>query len=178
MNTTQASLLAASLANGGVCPLTGERVFADSAVRDALSVMHSCGMYNYSGTYAFEVGLPSKSGIMVENKHFASVLLYTLLNLYVGVSGVILTVIPNVMGICTWSPPVDSRSNSVRGVEFHRKLVERFNFHNFDLNMDSYVSLGGIDPRLRTFSKEHQITSVLFAAMKGIFTFCDIRSKQ
>ena len=62
MNATQASLLAASLANGGVCPLTGERVFADSAVRDALSVMHSCGMYNYSGTYAFEVGLPSKSG--------------------------------------------------------------------------------------------------------------------
>ena len=74
MNTTQASLLAASLANGGVCPLTGERVFADSAVRDALSVMHSCGMYNYSGTYAFEVGLPSKSGNSCINIHLTPVL--------------------------------------------------------------------------------------------------------
>ena len=55
----------------------------------------------------------------------------------------------------------------MRGVEFHRKLVERFNFHNFDLIMDNYVSRSGLDPRMRTFSKEHQITSVLFAAMNG-----------
>ena len=63
MNASQGSVLAASLAKGGVCPLTEERVFDDSAVKDALSIMHSCGMYNYSGTYAFEVGLPSKSGL-------------------------------------------------------------------------------------------------------------------
>ena len=90
-----------------------------------------------------------------------------MINTYVGVSGIILTVIPNVMGICTWSPPVDLRGNSVRGVQFHKKLVQRFNFHNFDLIMDNYVSHGGLDPRTRTFSKDHQITSVLFAAMKG-----------
>ena len=70
MNTSQGSLLAASLANGGVCPLTDERIFADSAVRDALSIMHSCGMYNYSGTYAFEVGLPSKSGELLLSQSF------------------------------------------------------------------------------------------------------------
>ena len=62
----------------------------------------------------------------------------------------------------------------MRGVEFHRKLVERFNFHNFDLIMDNYVSRSGLDPRMRTFSKEHQITSVLFAAMNGELTYINI----
>ena len=51
------SLLGACLASGGVCPVTGTRVLASHVVRDVLSLMHSCGMYNYSGQFAFKVSI-------------------------------------------------------------------------------------------------------------------------
>merc|ERR1719410_2078126 len=104
------SMLGACLANGGTCPTTGERVLHSHVVRDVLSLMHSCGMYNYSGQFAFKVGLPAKSGV----------------------SGALVLVVPGVMGIGLWSPPLDSLGNTVRGVSFAEKFIERFNFHRFD----------------------------------------------
>ncbi|CAB1336236.1 unnamed protein product [Coregonus sp. 'balchen'] len=65
------SVMAATLANGGICPITGERVLSAEAVRNTLSLMHSCGMYDFSGQFAF----------------------------HSGVSGAVLLVVPNVMGI-------------------------------------------------------------------------------
>ncbi|EDV20482.1 uncharacterized protein TRIADDRAFT_61194 [Trichoplax adhaerens] len=117
-----ASVIAATLANGGICPTTEQRVFNETAVRDTLSVMNSCGMSDYTGRFAFEVGLPAKSGI----------------------SGGIFIIIPNVMGICTWSPLLDNHSNSVRGVKFCKRLVEEFNFHYYD----SLINIEKNDPRL------------------------------
>ncbi|XP_035988497.1 glutaminase kidney isoform, mitochondrial isoform X2 [Fundulus heteroclitus] len=114
-----ASVMAATLANGGICPITGERVLSPEAVRNTLSLMHSCGMYDFSGQFAFHVGLPAKSGV----------------------AGGILLVVPNVMGIMCWSPPLDKLGNSVRGIQFCTDLVELFNFHNYD--------------NLRHFTKKH-----------------------
>lgn len=53
------SVMAATLANGGICPITGERVLSTEAVRNTLSLMHSCGMYDFSGEFAFHVSAAS-----------------------------------------------------------------------------------------------------------------------
>ncbi|XP_035265401.1 glutaminase kidney isoform, mitochondrial-like isoform X4 [Anguilla rostrata] len=117
-----ASVMAATLANGGFCPITGERVLSPESVRNTLSLMHSCGMYDFSGQFAFHVGLPAKSGV----------------------AGGILLVVPNVMGIMCWSPPLDKLGNSVRGIQFCTDLVSLFNFHNYD-NLRHFAKK--LDPR-------------------------------
>lgn len=105
------SVFAATLANGGVCPLTGAVMFSPDTVRDVLSLMLSCGMYDFSGEFMFSVGMPAKSGI----------------------SGGIFAVVPGLLGVCTYAPRVDRHGNSARGLAFYRGLVETFNFHTFDV---------------------------------------------
>ncbi|XP_060786449.1 glutaminase kidney isoform, mitochondrial isoform X5 [Neoarius graeffei] len=125
-----ASVLAATLANGGFCPITGERVLSPESVRNTLSLMHSCGMYDFSGQFAFHVGLPAKSGV----------------------AGGILLVVPNVMGIMCWSPPLDKLGNSVRGIQFCTDLVSLFNFHNYD-NLRHFAKK--LDPRREGGEQRH-----------------------
>lgn len=143
--------IAATLAAGGICPLTEERVLRPDCVRDVLALMHSCGMYDYSGQFAFKVGLPAKSGV----------------------SGGLLAVVPGVMGIATWSPPLDALGNSCRGVQFCQELVRRFNFHRYDVadshgecrpGEDSYKR----DPRRHRFeSKGLSVVNLLWSAASG-----------
>jgi glutaminase len=104
------SIIAATLASGGLCPVTRRKVLSIDIVKNCLSLLYSCGMYDYSGQWAFQVGLPSKSGI----------------------SGCIMVVIPNVMGIAIYSPRIDKRGNSVRGIEFCKSLTTKFNLSIFD----------------------------------------------
>jgi glutaminase len=144
VTTEYMSVVAATLANGGVCPLTGERVFSPDTVQKCLSLMYSCGMYDFSGEWAFRIGLPAKSGV----------------------SGVIMVVVPNVLGLCVWSPPLDALGNSVRGIEFCRCLVSAFNFHNYD-NM-----VGGLspkrDPRLRRDELQRDLlVDLIWASSEG-----------
>ncbi|MGV3523706.1 MAG: glutaminase A [Candidatus Sericytochromatia bacterium] len=105
------SVAAATLANGGVCPLTGEVVFQPRTVRHMLSLMASCGLYDFSGEFAFRVGLPAKSGV----------------------SGGLMLVVPGVMGMALWSPPLDGHGNSVRSVAFCEQLVARYPLHRYDV---------------------------------------------
>ena len=109
-NVDAFAVAAATLANAGVCPLTTESVFAPDLVKNCLSLMYSCGMYDYSGEWAFSIGLPAKSGV----------------------AGGIYVVIPDVMGICIWSPRLDKHGNSTRGIAFCKALVERYAIHNYD----------------------------------------------
>ena len=84
------------MANGGICPISGEVVATPETVNDTLALMRSCGMYDYSGQFEFSVGIPAKSGV----------------------SGAILVVVPNVLGMAMFSPPLDMLGNSVRGLKF------------------------------------------------------------
>ncbi|XP_049692474.2 glutaminase liver isoform, mitochondrial isoform X1 [Helicoverpa armigera] len=137
------AIVSSTFANGGICPITDEKVLRNSTVRNVLSLMHSCGMYDYSGEFAFKVGLPAKSGV----------------------SGAMLIVVPNVMGICTWSPPLDSIGNSCRGLQFCDDLIKRFNFHKYDnIRYASHKK----DPRRYKFeSIGLNIVNLLFSAASG-----------
>jgi glutaminase len=101
------ALIAATLANGGRHPLTGEQAASDATVRDTLSVMATCGMYDGAGEWMYEVGLPAKSGV----------------------SGGIFAVLPGQLGIGVWSPRLDARGNSVRGVAVCRDLARELDLH-------------------------------------------------
>lgn len=101
------SVMAATLANDGVNPRTGKRVLGSNEVRDVLAVMTSCGMYNFAGQWAFEIGMPAKSGV----------------------SGAVIAVLPGQLGICTFSPPLDELGNSVRGIGVCKKLSDELGLH-------------------------------------------------
>ena len=101
------ALIGATLANGGVHPRTGVRAVAAGVVRDVLSVMTSCGMYDGAGRWLKRIGLPAKSGV----------------------SGGIIAVLPGRLAIAVYSPRLDDQGNSVRGVAVCRDLSTRLNLH-------------------------------------------------
>lgn len=105
--------MAATLANCGINPVTGEQAVDRCYIRDILSVMYTCGMYNFAGEWAYKVGLPAKSGVC----------------------GGILAIVPNQLGIAVFSPPLDCHGNSVRGVRVCEELSQHFNLHIFDPTM-------------------------------------------
>ena len=143
LNTRDTAIVAATLANGGRNPLSGKKIFSSQTTKNCLSLMNSCGMYDFSGEFSFKIGLPAKSGV----------------------SGVIYLVVPNVMGICIWSPRLDKHGNSVRGVDFCKKFSELFNFHSFD---SLFFSNKKSNPRKTKFESEFQKTvNLIWAASKG-----------
>lgn len=104
------AVMAATLANNGINPITKEQAVKPEEVRAILSVMASCGMYDFSGEWLYRIGLPAKSGV----------------------GGGIISVLPGQFGIGTFSPPLDARGNSVRGIKVCEELSQRFKFHLFD----------------------------------------------
>uniref|UniRef100_A0AAR2J0L7 glutaminase n=1 Tax=Pygocentrus nattereri TaxID=42514 RepID=A0AAR2J0L7_PYGNA len=93
--------------------------------------------------FYFQVGLPAKSGV----------------------SGAVLLVVPNVMGVMCWSPPLDKVGNSVRGIRFCQELVSLFNFHNYD-NLRHFVKKQ--DPRRWSGEDRNKsVVNVMFAAHSG-----------
>lgn len=138
------SIMASTLANGGLNPRTGAKVFTPAEVRNALPIMLMAGMYDYSGQWAFDIGVPAKSGV----------------------GGCVYAVIPNVCGISIWSPRLDSVGNSARGVAVCKALVRRLQFHNFEVF--SGLARIKVDPRLpKRHAQVSQESELLFAASQG-----------
>jgi glutaminase len=110
VNCQDLAVMAATLANRGINPITKEQAVDKRYIKDILSVMYTCGMYNFAGEWAYKIGIPAKSGIC----------------------GGIIAVVPNKMGIGVFSPLLDVRGNSVRGVKVCEELSQRLGLHLFD----------------------------------------------
>ena len=122
VTTRDLAVMGATLANMGRNPLTDVGVYDIHSVKHMLSIMLTCGMYDYSGQWAYRVGIPAKSGV----------------------AGGVVAVVNRQIGIATYSPRLDAHGNSRRGIEVCAELASRLGLHVFDcLNVGSSF-LGGM----------------------------------
>lgn len=110
VNCRDLAVMGATLANLGKNPLTGEEVYDIEAVKNMLSIMFTCGMYDYSGQWAYRVGVPAKSGV----------------------SGGVMAVVNRQIGLASYSPRLDKRGNSCRGIDVCVDLANELGLHAFD----------------------------------------------
>jgi hypothetical protein len=106
------AIMAATLSNAGVHPVTGESIIPQTSVRQVLSVMTTCGMYDAAGDWVSNIGIPAKSGV----------------------GGGIIGALPGQVGIATFSPNLDERGNSVRGVAICENLSRDMGLHMMDVS--------------------------------------------
>jgi glutaminase len=92
-------------------------------VKRTMQLLFSAGMFNYSGEWACTVGLPAKSGV----------------------AGCIFVVVPKILGLSVYSPPLDKYGNSVRGVEFATKVAEKFGWNVFDILYHSTARVATVE---------------------------------
>ncbi|MGZ3296465.1 MAG: glutaminase A, partial [Xanthobacteraceae bacterium] len=108
------AVMAATLANRGINPVTGVQVITPLIVARTLSVMTSSGMYDYAGEWTYRVGMPAKSGV----------------------GGGIIAALPSQLGLGTFSPLLDSHGNSARGLRVCEALSARFDLHMLNRSAD------------------------------------------
>jgi len=112
VNCRDLAMMAATLANMGTNPVTHELVFDFQYIRDVLAVMFTCGLYDHAGEWAYSVGLPAKSGV----------------------GGGLLGVVNRQLGIAVYSPRLDAKGNSVRGIMVCKELATRLGLHAFEFS--------------------------------------------
>ena len=155
------ALMAATLANGGINPLTGERVLSPYTVSRTLSVMTSSGMYDYAGEWIYRVGIPAKSGV----------------------GGGILAALPTQFGLGSFSPRLDAHGNSVRGLKVCEALSSHFDLHMLNGTTDlrncivtdydlSCVSPRGRQSHEQKILDEHR-NDVRILELTGTLTFAN-----
>lgn len=110
LSAIELATMGATLANQGVNPVSGKQVITPANIPHILAAMMMEGLYERSGDWAYTVGLPGKSGV----------------------GGGIMVVIPGVMGIAAFSPPLDEAGNSVRGQKMAAALAQTLGYHLFD----------------------------------------------
>lgn len=111
VNCRDWAVMTATLANIGKNPLPKEWVFDTGYIEDILSVMFTCGMYDFSWEWAYRVGMPAMSGV----------------------SGGKMAVVNRQLGIGVFSPLLDSRGNSCRGTNVCIDLTEELGLRVFDV---------------------------------------------
>ena len=110
VNCKDLAMMAVTLANMGINPVTGQQVFGLEYVKDVLAVMFTCGLYDYAGEWAYRVGLPAKSGV----------------------GGGIVAVVNRQLGIAVYSPRLDAKGNSARGIAVCKDLALHLGLHAFE----------------------------------------------
>jgi glutaminase len=113
------AVMAATLANRGFNPVTGEQVMTPYAISRTLSVMTSSGMYDYAGEWIYRVGIPAKSGV----------------------GGGILAALPARLGLGSYSPKLDKHGNSVRGIKVCEALSSHYDLHMLNRSDDARNSI-------------------------------------
>jgi glutaminase len=126
-------IMAATLASRGVNPLTGKAALRGEYIESVLSVMGTCGMYDYAGEWLYNIGIPAKSGV----------------------AGGVLAVLPGQLGIGVFSPRLDPHGNSVRGIRVCQEL-SRF----LDLHLFNRPALGRLSIRLKFTGAEFNSSHV------------------
>jgi glutaminase len=109
------AIMAATLANRGLNPVSGEQVMTPYAISRTLSVMTSSGMYDYAGEWIYRVGIPAKSGV----------------------GGGILAALPGRLGLGSYSPRLDGHGNSVRGIKVCEALSSHYDLHMLNRSDDA-----------------------------------------
>ena len=112
VTATKLATMAATLANVGTNPVTDDVVVDPLTVRHVLSLMFTCGMYDYAGRWAVDVGMPAKSGV----------------------SGGVMAVVNRQIGVGLYSPRLDEHGNSVRGIKACVQLAEELGLHSFEFS--------------------------------------------
>lgn len=110
VNCRDLATMAVTLANMGTNPVTDEQVFDFQYIKDVLTVMFTCGLYDYAGGWAYEVGVPAKSGV----------------------GGGIIAVVNRQLGIAVYSPRLDAKGNSVRGILACKEIARHLGLHAFE----------------------------------------------
>ena len=146
VSTRDLAVMGATLATGGINPLTGDRVFSGTVARHVLTVMATCGMYDYSGEWLLTVGTPAKSGV----------------------SGGLITASPGQFGMGLFSPKLDARGNSVRGVAASQDLADRYELHALTLP-------GGNLPVVRESEERWPEYGAGVVAVQGDLVFASMR---
>jgi glutaminase len=157
------AIMAVTLANRGINPVTGEQVVTPYAISRALSVMTSSGMYDYAGEWIYRVGIPAKSGV----------------------GGGILAALPARLGLGSYSPRLDGHGNSVRGIKVCEALSQHYDLHMLNRSDDARNSIIadyniGNSPSLRSRRPHEQKIlaahhrDVRIIELVGILTFANV----
>lgn len=148
--------MAATLARGGISPQTGRRITSARVVRRTLSVMVTCGMYDGTGDWVSAVGMPAKSGV----------------------GGGIAAVLPGQLGIGVYSPLLDARGNSVRGVLLCRALSERLGLHFLTVGRESRATVRAVYDACEGVRVYEMHGDLMFAGAERVLRSVDRDSEE